>query len=213
MRHFVIGDIHGRITALKQCLELSGFDMDRDMLISLGDVCDRGDFVKESFDLLLKIKYLKYVLGNHDKWFLKWAITGKLEFQYGEESIKSYKGEAVPESHINLLQNSSLYYLLDNRLFVHAGIDVYKPLRQQTEFDFLWNRSLVEMIMKSGENPKTPFDEIFVGHTPTTVYNYEKPILVNGIVMMDTGAGKGGKLTIMNVETKEFWQSKKTGEK
>lgn len=211
MKSFVIGDIHGRVGALEQCLERSGFDMDNDLLISLGDVCDRGEYVKESFDLLLKMKNLIYIMGNHDKWFLEWAMTGKpeniWEFQGGKESIESYKGEKVPDSHIQLLQNAPLYYLMNNRLFVHAGIDVNKPLDEQTEFDFMWSRSLVEMVMGFGSKPDTPYDDIFVGHTPTTVYDNKKPILANGVVMMDTGAGKGGKLSIMNVETKEFWQS------
>jgi len=217
MKSFVIGDIHGRVNALEQVLERSGFDMEKDLLISLGDVCDRGKFVKESFDLLLKIKNLKYILGNHDKWFLEWAVTGEpekiWEFQGGRESIESYNGENVPDNHIQLLKNAPLYFLMDNRLFVHAGINVNKPLHEQTEFDFMWSRSLVKMVMESGLKPKTPFDEIFIGHTPTTVYDNKKPVLINGVVMMDTGAGKGGKLSIMNIETKEFWQSDKTGEK
>ncbi len=37
---FVIGDIHGAYRALRQCLERSTFDFEKDRLICLGDVCD-----------------------------------------------------------------------------------------------------------------------------------------------------------------------------
>ena len=51
------------------------------------------------------------------------------------------------------------------------------------------------------------YQDIFVGHTPTQ--NFGSDILLNlgNLWMMDTGAGWSGKLSIMNVDTKEFWQS------
>jgi len=39
-RTLVIGDIHGAYKALVQCLERSGFDKEKDTLITIGDVCD-----------------------------------------------------------------------------------------------------------------------------------------------------------------------------
>ncbi len=215
MNRFVIGDIHGRVKALEQCLERSGFDIEIDTLICLGDVCDRGSYVKESIELLLQIKNLIYILGNHDKWFLEWAVTGKQdrlwEYQGGTESVKSYKGEKVPESHIQLFQNASMYYLMDNKLFVHAGIVPEIPLEEQSEYDLLWNRGLVESAIDSSTELQTSYDEIYVGHTPTTIYGYEEPVLFKGVWMMDTGAGWNGKLSILDIDTKKFWQSDKVG--
>jgi serine/threonine protein phosphatase 1 len=214
MATYVIGDIHGQVKALEKCLELSGFDMENVKLICLGDVCDRGDHVKESFDLLLKIKNLVYVLGNHDTWFLDWAVSGTAEYtwevQYGEITQQNYKN-GVPQGHIDLLQNAKMFHLEDERLFVHAGIDIYKPLEEQTEYDLLWNRDLVNYVFRISSRPvfemKKPFKEIFVGHTPTVNYGSEKPIYMKGVWMLDTGAGWGHKLTIMDIETKEFWQA------
>ena len=215
MRRFVIGDIHGRRKALEQCLERSAFDGNKDLLICLGDVCDRGPEVKESFDLLLQIKNLVYILGNHDKWFLEWALIGKREVvwtaQGGNASIRSYGNEPVPENHIRLLQLARLYYLLDNKLFVHAGIDPDSPLEEQTEYDFLWSRDLVQEALRSIDDPDieniTPYDEVFVGHTPTINYGFDVPVFIKGIWMMDTGAGWWGRLSIMDIDTKEYWQS------
>jgi serine/threonine protein phosphatase 1 len=43
------------------------------------------------------------------------------------------------------------------------------------------------------------------------MFGSEVPLCLNGIWMMDTGAGWGDKLTIMDVDTGEFWQSDNTG--
>ncbi len=219
MKHFVIGDIHGRVNSLEQCLERSGFDLDRDMLICLGDVCDRGRFVKESFDLLLKIKNLKYILGNHDKWFLEWASNRVKDpfwiFNGGSDTVNSYNG-TVPDSHIDLLKDAPLYYVLDNKLFVHAGLNPKKPMEKQTEDDLMWSRDFVRAALDDRDHgvtrKLTTYDEVYLGHTPTTNFDkYDKPISINGVWLMDTGAGWGDKLTIMDIDTKEFWQSDKSG--
>jgi serine/threonine protein phosphatase 1 len=217
MRRFVIGDIHGRAEALEQCLDRASFDKDDDLLISLGDVCDRGEHTRESIDLLLQIKNLVYILGNHDKWFLKWCLTGEHEplwtAQGGRSTTRSYDGGPVPEDHIALLRNARLYYLLDHdtRLFVHAGIDPDKPLEEQSETDLLWTRLLVEKAMKVVDDPDvenlTPYEEVYVGHTPTINYGFNVPVFIKGVWMMDTGAGWWGKLTIMDIDSKEYWQS------
>ena len=219
MKRFVIGDIHGRVNALEQCLERAGFSFENDLLICLGDVCDRGSFVKESFDLLLQIKNLKYILGNHDKWFLDWA-SNRVEdpfwiFNGGKRTIGSYNG-TVPDSHVDLLKNAPWYYVLENKLFVHAGLNPKKPLEKQTEDDLMWSRNFVRAALddrERGVNRKlTSYDEVYLGHTPTTNFDkYEEPIFINGVWLMDTGAGWGDKLTIMNIDTNEFWQSDKSG--
>ncbi len=218
MRRFVIGDIHGNVTALEECLEKSHFDMDRDLLIALGDVCDRGEHTRESIELLLQIKNLVYILGNHDKWFLQRALTGKPEelwmIQGGRSTMRSYKGGPIPEEHIRLLQEAPLYYLLDEgtRLFVHAGINPDKPLEEQDEYDLVWSRELVDRAMSVIDDPDvenlTPYEEVYVGHTPTINYDLEVPVFVKGVWMMDTGAGWWGPLTIMDIDTKEYWQSR-----
>ena len=53
---------------------------------------------------------------------------------------------------------------------------------------------------------KDGFSHIYVGHTPTTYWGEVMPITAADITNLDTGCGKGGLLTIMNLETKEFKQ-------
>lgn len=66
MKVFTIGDIHGRVEALKEVLASSRFDYEVDTLILLGDVCDGGYNTYEVVEELLKIKHIIFVIGNHD---------------------------------------------------------------------------------------------------------------------------------------------------
>ena len=211
-RTFVLGDIHGAYRAMIQCFERSGFNRDEDELICLGDVCDGWPETKRCIDELLRIKHLIYILGNHDTWLLKWMKTGTIEniwyVQGGEASIHSYVGEAIPQEHIELLENARPYHIRDTMLFVHAGIDPSVRIEKQSNDIFLWDRSLARRALNhyvKGERMKlSSFEEIYVGHTPTT---YGVPVKACEVWMMDTGAGWSGQLSIMNIETKEYFVS------
>ena len=213
-RTFAIGDIHGAHKALIQCLERASFDPNRDELICLGDVCDGWPEVNRCFDELLKIKNLTYVLGNHDYWAIHWAETGVAEpdwlKQGGDNTVKAYP-QGMPLSHLNLLKNSKLYHIDQNRLYVHAGILTTKPLKEQTEEIFLWDRTLARMTLENLQNgldvKLTDFDEVYIGHTPVHQYQFFQPIQSGGVWMMDTGAGWTGVLSMIDVETKEVFAS------
>src|SRR5687767_7349693 len=80
MNKYVVGDIHGNYKALLQVLECSNFDYENDLLICLGDVADGFSEVPECIELLMKIKYLVWCLGNHDEWLRNW-MSGKMNME------------------------------------------------------------------------------------------------------------------------------------
>jgi serine/threonine protein phosphatase 1 len=215
-RRFVIGDIHGAHKALIQCFERSQFDRQHDMLISLGDLCDRWPDTSKVFDELLTVRNLVLILGNHDEWALQWFLSGATPdiwmIQGGSGTVKSWK-YGVPEAHVQLLQNALLYYELDNKLFVHGGIIPGQNLASTGKDVLLWNRSLVTAALalkKSGlEKKLTGYDEIYVGHTPTINFIDDPvPIKACEVYMLDTGAAwPGGVLTMMDMDTKECFSS------
>lgn len=219
MRTFVIGDIHGAYKAMMQCFERSGFNYKKDRLICLGDVCDRGTEVVKVFDELLKIKNLVYILGNHDLWALEWAgkgISSKIwKYQGGKKTINSYPN-GMPEKHLKILLNAHYYFKEDKRLFVHGGILPGKKLKKHDPSVFLWDRSLVNEAMRRRSRrkiaPITKYKEVFVGHTPTLNFGSRLPINVCELWMMDTGACFGGPLSMMNIDTKEIFQSENTND-
>jgi serine/threonine protein phosphatase 1 len=111
------------------------------------------------------------------------------------------------------------YYLDDkNRLFIHAGFTNMNGIAYEYFPKlFYWDRTLWETALSLGENlEKTSwfyprrlslYDEIYIGHTPVTRIGETIPIKKACIWNVDTGAAFKGPLTIMDVDSKEFWQS------
>jgi len=108
-----------------------------------------------------------------------------------------------------------LFYIDDKRrCFVHGGFNREIQFIGQPEDIYYWDRSLWEKAQSvKGENNKLKtvddFSEIFIGHTAVNNGNNKeaKPLYAGGVWNLDTGAGWDGKLTIMDVDTHEYWQS------
>jgi serine/threonine protein phosphatase 1 len=217
MRKYVIGDIHGHCEALMQVLKKSGFNNENDLLISLGDVVDLGPDSPAVIEILKNVNNFIHVLGNHDYWCLNWMKNGKRELiwelQGGLKTIDAYrKNENLIDSHISFLQNAIPYYMdEESRLFVHGGFIWELSIEEQsTNIEFLtWDRSLAQMSYYFELQGKKlePYYEIYLGHTPTRLFGRTKPVKHSNIWLMDTGCGRGGKLSMMDIDTKESWQS------
>ncbi len=215
MKTFVIGDIHGAYKALTQCLERSKFNYTQDRLIMLGDVCDGYPEVKQCIDELIKIKHCDYIRGNHDQWALDWALSGwQGEIwlsQGGRNTIASYGNNPMPDAHAKFLSNANYWVEFDGKIFVHGGFDPDKPIAVQDKNVLLWDRELLHAAHKKylvgGEYRFGDYDEIYLGHTTTETYRSVVPLHFCNVWALDTGAGWSGKLTIMDIKTKEFWQS------
>jgi len=222
MKRYVLADPHGGYKALLQVLERSGFNREEDELIVLGDICDGWPETRQCIDELLKIKNLNYIIGNHDKWTLDWFVMGlKPDLwvsQGGYNTMRSYdyNRAEVPESHIEFLKNASWYIETDGCLFVHGGIEPYTPMNKQDIKTIMWDRKLIQdayYTQKIADGKKlvapnlTGYREVFVGHTTTLLFQQIEPVKYCEIWDLDTGGGWHGKLTIMDRDTHEYWQS------
>lgn len=215
---FCIGDIHGAHKALVQVLERSGFDYENDTLITLGDIADGWPEVDKCVNELLSIKNRVDIMGNHDEWFhryLRTFIHPDWWQQGGKGTFDSYdlgNGGEVTESHREFFLNQISYHIdSENRLFVHGGIDPMMPIEKQSRIDLCWDRDLWDSVKSVNTPPNAPivrtidgFTKIFIGHTSLRGMT---PLKFAGVWNLDTGAGWHGKLTIMNVDTEEYWQS------
>jgi serine/threonine protein phosphatase 1 len=215
MRTLVIGDIHGTFRALLQCLERSGFDRAVDRLVVLGDVCDVYPDTRACIDELLALPRCEMVIGNHDLMTLDWALRGHgtsvwLE-QGGAATLESYAGGPMPVAHTDFLNRAHSWLELEGRVFVHGGFDPALPLKNQSVRTLAWDRSLLleaAAASSAGEGGRIgSYREIFVGHTPTQRFGSDVPVRFLNIWDMDTGAGWRGRLSIMDVETRQVWQS------
>jgi serine/threonine protein phosphatase 1 len=226
-RTLVIGDIHGSHKALEQILERAKVTTD-DRLIFLGDFVDGWSQSPEVIDYLIQLKGTHsciFMRGNHDDLLLKWLNTGEYNEQWfvhgGQITMEKYT--ALPKDklqvHILFLESLQDYYLDDsNRLFVHAGFTNLNGVNHEYfKRLFYWERTLWETALAldpklevtSPYYPKrfTLYKEIFIGHTPATRVGETTPMNRANVWNVDTGAAFKGPLTILDADTKEYWQS------
>jgi len=166
-----------------------------------------------------------FIKGNHDDLLLNYLKTNSYSEEWfihgGKSTVDAYKKVTAQtkQKHITFLEELQPYYLDNkNRLFIHAGFTNLKGI----EFEFFkplfyWDRTLWEMALSLDEN--IPFEselypnrlkiysEIYIGHTPTTKINQTIPINKACVWNIDTGAAFTGPLTILDINSKEYWQS------
>ncbi len=226
-RVLVIGDIHGGFKALIQVLERAQVTSD-DMLIFLGDFVDGWSESARVIDYLIALNKTNsciFIRGNHDDLALGWLKHKRSNptwlFHGGQATVNAYKKETaiVIERHIEFIESLEDYYLdAQNRLFLHAGFTNIRGIEHEY-FDkmFFWDRSLWELALclnpnLSKEDILYPerlklYNEIYIGHTPTVRVGKTTPMNAVNVWNIDTGAAFKGPLTILDVNSKEFWQS------
>ena len=230
MRTLVIGDIHGGYRALLQVLERANVTA-TDQLIFLGDYVDGWSESPQVIDFLMELNQIQscvFLRGNHDELLLDYLegnfenIDQNLWYKHGgKTTVVAYStvSKEKKATHIAFLKQLKNYYLDEkNRLFVHAGFTNL----QGVAFEyfpklFYWDRTLWETALALDEklektdllypNRLKIYSEIFIGHTPTTRIESMKPVQKACVWNIDTGAAFKGKLTLMDVDTKAFWQS------
>ena len=209
MRQFAIWDIHGGHKSLVQCLERSWFNYEEDQLIVLWDIVDGWPETPQVVEELLNIKNLILIEGNHDtwarEWFKFWARPIIWTMQWWQATIDAYI--ANPElmiKHRDFLDRAVKCYEDWDRLFVHWWFKPWYSAKEQPLRYLTWDRDLYDM--RNNDLDISPYKEVFVGHTST--WNISKfPFKRNWVWFLDQWGWFDGKLSIIDVETKEFWQS------
>ena len=226
-RTLVIGDIHGGFRALEQVMLRVALQPE-DRLIFLGDYVDGWSQSRQVIEYLIELdkKYsCTFILGNHDawceEWLRGWGAASDWLFHGGQATVDSYAAadEKEKERHLEFL-NRMLPYLEDEhrRLFIHAGFSsMHGPAKEHFPSNFFWDRTLWETALAvDGLIPRESlfypkrllrYDEIFIGHTPTTNYDIDTPMHKCNVWNVDTGAAFQGRISVMDVDTKEYWQS------
>lgn len=186
-----IGDIHGEIDKLNNLLGKINPDFSH-TLVFLGDYIDRG---KNSVAVVERLLTLKdrtnciFLKGNHEQMFLKalknlseedianCMVNGGAETLIQYMLMKRNNFDKFKE-HINFFKNLKNYYMTDNFIFVHAGLNPNKQILEQTEDDFLWIRE--EFL----ENKVNVNQKIIFGHT---IFN--EPLVKDNKIGINTGCG------------------------
>jgi serine/threonine protein phosphatase 1 len=145
----------------------------------------------------------------------KWRSHG------GDSTITSYSSKTKQEiqAHIHFLSEDLVNYLeLDGNGFFHAGFQNLKgPEHEYYPNVVYWDRTLWEVAVSldptiSKDDDCYPdrlklYNEIFIGHTPTSRLGVLEPLNKVNVWNLDTAAAYLGPLSAMCLETKEVWQS------
>lgn len=156
--------------------------------------------------------------------WMEWTI-GKFDQGFFMESIRT---NDIPDRHIEFFDKQIPYYKDEqNRLFIHGGFNRHYPLEEQGDILWwdrdLWSQALSYEAMTgsvykedgSATSKKPKFKmigdylEVYIGHTSTQFWGEDHPMKAANIWNLDTGGGWFGAVTIMDVDTNEYWQSDK----
>jgi serine/threonine protein phosphatase 1 len=221
---YAIGDIHGRMDLLEPLLALikndiavEGLDIERPMIVFLGDYIDRGPLSRAVVDFILALQQdptleVRTLKGNHEQalllflenaqfgptWMAHGGATTLSSYQVqpphpraGEEAFEKARiafRDALGIPHLEFFQKLELYLQQDDYAFVHAGVRWGIPLHEQTEEDLLW-------IRKDFLDSDETMEHVIVhGHTPV-----EQPYLGTGRIGIDTGAYATGTLSAVRL--------------
>ena len=227
MRTLVVGDIHGGLRALQQVLDRAQITPE-DEFIFIGDYVDGWSEAAETVAFLITFSETfkcVFLRGNHEELLSKFLNSGVYNPMWlahgGEASKASYAklSEVELTSHLHFFEQLVNYHIdAENRLFLHAGFtNMHGPQYEHAKNMVCWDRTLWEMVCAldpsiSANDKNYParlklFKEIYIGHTPVTRIGETTPINFANVWNIDTGAAFKGPLTILDINTKEFWQS------
>lgn len=189
----------------------------RPVLVFCGDFIDHGPDAAKVLATLVWIRNhadfeTHFLRGNHEQLlldYLKDPTQARAWLQVGGgATLRSYGVEppgpytlehwrarselleAMPASHLWLLQDLHLSLQIGDYLFVHAGVRPGVPLHKQRQDDLLSIRE--EFLDHEGE-----FEKVVVhGHG----WDDERPVLLDHRIGIDTGAYATGVLTAVRLE-------------
>jgi len=206
-RLIAIGDIHGRLAKLEGLLDQLAPSSD-DRLVFLGDYIDRG---ADSFEVVELLSRLKKELpntitlrGNHEDFVVSLFMGNQNTYQRniwlkmngGDLTMTSYRNNGCYlKVHREFYMNLPVSWETEEYFFCHAGVRPGIPLAEQKPGDLIEIR---EPFLSSNAD----FGKIVVhGHQPV-----EKPVISHNQINIDTGAGKYGPLTAIELSSKKIWQ-------
>lgn len=228
-RIFLTSDIHGHYSMFEELLDKIKLTK-KDLLIILGDSCDRGpktyELYKKYYDLEKEGYNIKHLRGNHEDMLIKAMESGDNDHWYrngGEKTQKSFYNNSESKDTLTFEEwleregIKSVKWFVDwldripimisgkKNLFVHAAFDTTKSEDEQEHRFLIWDRNDFWTNNKTGK-------AIYFGHTPSKdgkIRHY-----VNDVHCIDTGSYKNGIIACVELKTgKEIYIKDKENKK
>lgn len=204
-RHiWIMGDLHGCHQRLMRALRDCRFNPYQDLLISVGDIIDRGP---ESLPCLrlLNRRWFKAVRGNHEQMAIDsleagdmslWTLNGGVWFT-------QLPADAQQEARTLLRACDALPWIIElhcesgKHIIAHADYPAreYKWQKAVEREAVLWRRERLNALLAGKGEAITGADHFWFGHTPL-----EQRIDTENLHYIDTGAVFSGNLTLARVQ-------------
>ncbi len=217
---FVMTDLHGRYDLFTKIIDEINFTK-KDLLIIMGDSCDRGEYTYELYNWYITRQNEGYSIvhlsGNHEE-MLKESKTDRryrLNWMYngGIKTVESFfrnqdKIEDIEEywKQEEFYRTVWLFEFIEkmpdivegkNHLFVHAGIDFSKELSDQKKEYIIWTRDNWQRNNRTGKR-------VYHGHTP----QLEGISAINNCINLDRGAFHTGILNCVEIKENKIYTVK-----
>ncbi|HDW7606078.1 serine/threonine protein phosphatase [Escherichia coli] len=207
---WVVGDLHGCYTNLMKKLETIGFDTKKDLLISVGDLVDRGAENVECLELIT-FPWFRAVRGNHEHMMIDglsergnvnhWLLNGGgwfFNLDYDKEILAkalAHKADELPL--IIELVSKDKKYVICHADYPCNEYEFGKPVDHQ---QVIWNRERLSNSQDGIVKEIKGADTFIFGHTPAV-----KPLKFANQMYIDTGAVFCGNLTLIQVQGEGAW--------
>lgn len=202
---YVVGDLHGCYNRLISQLEELIFDRKRDLLVSVGDLIDRGPQNVECLDLITE-PWFKSVRGNHEQMAID-ALSGK-----GDVNLWFYNGgawffqldydqEVLARASLSKAESLPLVIEVTTKsgtiVVSHADYpsNEYEFGKSISHSEVIWSRDRFNAISDGTVGAIAGADQFYFGHTPT-----RQPARSANQNYIDTGAVFGHVLTIVQIQ-------------
>ena len=217
-RRWVIPDIHGCITTLKQLIETCIVPTKEDELYFLGDYIDRGPDGRGVIDYIMSMQSqgynIKYLVGNHEYYCMnafemdKHRFLGKSKIhkeweRYGAKTtLKSFgakRPRQIDEKYIDWMHKGQFFIELDDYILVHAGMNFNIDNPFDDTMSMMWARDF------KVDRTKTGGKKIIHGHVPVEYSliqlfleseGYDFIALDNGVYYRDQKVGFGNLMAL-----------------
>ncbi|HAU5705069.1 TPA: serine/threonine protein phosphatase [Citrobacter freundii] len=202
---FVVGDLHGCYTLLMNELDKISFDPARDLLISVGDLVDRGAENVECLELIT-MSWFRAVRGNHEQMMIDglseygnvnhWLVNGGgwfFNLDYDKEVLaKALVHKAAELPLIIELVAAERKIVICHADYPHNEYEFDKPVPKEM---VIWNRERISDAQDGIVSVIDGADLFIFGHTPS-----RHPLKYANQMYIDTGAVFCGNLTLVQVQ-------------
>nr|WP_201747617.1 metallophosphoesterase [Enterobacter hormaechei] len=202
---WAVGDLHGCHGNLMRRLDEVSFSPAEDLLISVGDLIDRGTENVECLELL-QMPWFRAVRGNHEQMMLDalspngnvnhWMANGGdwfFRLDYDKERLAKALVELVRQLPFIIELSTSG----QKTVIAHADYpaESYQFGQDIPLHEVIWRRTRIINAQDNIGGPITGADRFVFGHTPA-----RSPLTFWNQHYIDTGAVFSGNLTLMQLQ-------------